>query len=132
MIGLHTDERVALAKALLGASLVPPRPGEEGALALLSIADRDKALLPRLAQALATAGYQFAATRGTREQLARLGLSARLVSKVGQPVGSGEESILDLIASGEVRLVATRRRRNPVRCAMPPRSLQRPRKGSCA
>src|SRR5262249_29472027 len=33
VIGLAAEERVALAKALLGASLVPPRPGEEGALA---------------------------------------------------------------------------------------------------
>ena len=46
VIGIHTDPRVALAKALLGAALVPPRPGEEGALALLSIADRDKGTLP--------------------------------------------------------------------------------------
>ena len=45
VIGIHTDPRVALAKALLGAALVPPRPGEEGALALLSIADRDKGTL---------------------------------------------------------------------------------------
>jgi carbamoyl-phosphate synthase large subunit len=105
VIGLHTDERVALAKALLGASLVPPRPGEDGALALLSIADRDKALLPRLGLALDRAGYQLAATRGTAAQLASIGLAARLVSKVGQPVAPEEESILDLIASGEVRLV---------------------------
>ena len=45
VIGIHDDPRVALAKALLGAALVPPRPGEAGALALLSIADRDKDLL---------------------------------------------------------------------------------------
>ncbi len=42
VIGIHTDPRVALAKALLGAALVPPRPGDDGALALLSIAERDK------------------------------------------------------------------------------------------
>ena len=105
VIGIHTDERVALAKALLGASLVPPRPGPEGALALLSIADRDKGLLPRLARALDRAGYTFAATRGTARDLASLGLSARLVSKVGQPVDGDEESIVEVIASGEVRLV---------------------------
>ncbi len=45
VIGIHTDPRVALAKALLGAALVPPRPGADGALALLSIADRDKGTL---------------------------------------------------------------------------------------
>ena len=64
VIGIHTDPRVALAKALLGAALVPPRPGADGALALLSIADRDKELLPRLAAALAGAGYRLAATPG--------------------------------------------------------------------
>ncbi len=105
VIGLAADPRVALAKALFGAALVPPRPGDDGALALLSIADRDKALLPRLGDALARAGYRLAATAGTREVLERAGLPARLVSKVGAPVGEGEESILELIASGEVRLV---------------------------
>jgi carbamoyl-phosphate synthase large subunit len=105
VIGLHTDGRVALAKALLGASLVPPRPGPDGALALLSIADRDKELLPRLGRALDRAGYRLAATRGTARELAAIGIPARLVSKVGAPVGPDEESILDVIASGEVRLV---------------------------
>ena len=62
VIGIHTDPSVAMAKALLGAALVPPRAGDEGALALLSIADRDKELLPRLATALKAAGYALAAT----------------------------------------------------------------------
>ncbi len=105
VIGLHRDERVALAKALLGASLVPPRAGADGALALLSIADRDKALLPRLGRALERAGYQLAATPGTAKVLVATGLTARVVSKVGRDLGPDEESILDLIASGEVRLV---------------------------
>ena len=54
VIGLHTDARVATAKALVAAALVPPRPGPAGALALLTVADRDKALLGPLAAALAT------------------------------------------------------------------------------
>ena len=58
VIGLHTDPRVALAKALVGASLVPPRPVTGSDVALLSIADRDKALLPRLAAALVRGGYR--------------------------------------------------------------------------
>ncbi len=105
VIGLHTDERVALAKALLGASLVPPRPGPGGALALVSIADRDKALLPRLGRALDRAGYQIAATEGTARGFAAMGLAVRIVAKVGEPAVAGVESILDLIKSGEVRLV---------------------------
>ena len=107
VIGLHEDRRVALAKALLGAALVPPRPGEGGALALLSIADRDKALLERLATALATAGYRLAATPGTRTALAEAGYEASPVAKLGEAAdpAAGEVPILELIATGEVRLV---------------------------
>jgi carbamoyl-phosphate synthase large subunit len=116
VIGIHVDARVALAKALTGAALVPPRaragparsggssrPG--GALALLSIADRDKALLGRLATALANAGYELAATPGTRAKLADLGHMARAVAKLGEEAADGEVPILELIESGEVRLV---------------------------
>jgi carbamoyl-phosphate synthase large subunit len=107
VIGIHTDLRVALAKALLGAALVPPRPGADGALALLSIADRDKGTLGRLAAALAGAGYRMAATPGTRASLADAGYDARPVAKLGEVAdeAAGEVPILDLIASGEVRLV---------------------------
>jgi carbamoyl-phosphate synthase large subunit len=107
VIGIHIDPRVALAKALLGAALVPPRPGAGGALALLSIADRDKWTLARLAAALAGAGYRMAATPGTRAALAEAGYEARPVAKLGERAeeGKGEVPILDLIASGEVRLV---------------------------
>jgi carbamoyl-phosphate synthase large subunit len=104
VIGLHTDPRVALAKALVGASLVPPRPDEGADVALLSIADRDKRLLPRLAAALTAGGYRLAATRGTRAALAAAGYEARAVAKLGEDPGSGV-SIVDLIAGGTVRLV---------------------------
>jgi len=107
VIGIHTDPRVALAKALLGAALVPPRPGPTGALALISIADRDKEDLPRLGAALVAAGYRLAATAGTRAGLAAAGIDAAPVAKLGATadVDAGESDILELIASGEVRLV---------------------------
>ncbi len=112
VIGLHEDPRVALAKALVGAALVPPRSatdldGDARPLALLSIADRDKALLPRLAAGLAGAGYRLAATPGTRTALAATGYDARPVAKLGEAadVAIGEVPILDLIAGGSVRLV---------------------------
>ena len=107
VIGIHADPRVALAKALLGAALVPPRPGDRGAVALLSIADRDKALLARLASGLVAAGYRLAATPGTREWLEESGHDALPVAKLGAVVDAsiGEVPILDLIAGGEVRLV---------------------------
>ncbi len=107
VIGIHVDPRVALAKALIGAALIPPRPGVGGELALLSIADRDKGSLTRLASALTTAGYRLAATPGTRMALAAAGFDARPVAKLGEAADDsiGEVSILDLIASAEVRLV---------------------------
>jgi len=105
VIGLHTDVRVATAKALVAAALVPPRPGSDGALALLTVADRDKALLGPLAAALTRAGYRLAATPGTRAALAALGHETEAVAKLGAAAGPGEVPILELIASGRVRLV---------------------------
>jgi carbamoyl-phosphate synthase large subunit len=108
VIGIHTDPRVAMAKALRGAALVPPRAGVgDGAVppvALLSIADRDKATLPRLATALVTAGYRIAATLGTAAALAAHGFEADVVTKLGEPQEGGP-GILDVIAAGAVRLV---------------------------
>jgi carbamoyl-phosphate synthase large subunit len=105
VIGIHTDPRVALAKAMQGAALIPPRPGAEGALALISVAERDHGELPRVAVALARAGYRFAATAGTAAELRKLGFEAQVVTKVGETAAEGCVPILDLIAGGSVRLV---------------------------
>jgi carbamoyl-phosphate synthase large subunit len=93
-----------MAKALAGASLLPPR-ATPGAIALLTIADRDKEYLPALAAALTRAGYALAATPGTRAVLAAAGVETTPVAKLGDD-GSGEgPPILELIAGGSVRLV---------------------------
>jgi carbamoyl-phosphate synthase large subunit len=104
VIGLHTDARVAMAKALLAASLRPPVPGPDGALALLSIADGDKESLPALAAALARVGYRFAATAGTAAHLRQLGHRVREVTRVGEE-DPRLPTIVETIASGEVVLV---------------------------
>jgi carbamoyl-phosphate synthase large subunit len=107
VIGIATDPRVAMAKALTGASLIPPRAGAgEPPLALLSIADRDKWGLADLGHALVRAGYRLAATGGTRALLEQAGIEGIApVAKLGaEPVGD-EAGILELIASGTVRLV---------------------------
>ena len=104
VIGLHTDAGVALAKALGAASLRPPVPGPEGARALVSIADRDKAQLPELAEALARVGYRFAATTGTAALLRELGHDVLEVAPLGEE-GSGLTPILDVIGGGDVALV---------------------------
>jgi carbamoyl-phosphate synthase large subunit len=104
VIGIHKDPRVAMAKALLAASLRPPLPGPDGALVLVSLADRDKPRLAELATALADAGYRFAATRGTAAALRALGHPTREVERLGQDEAR-DPDILAAIFSGEVRLV---------------------------
>ncbi|HET7181982.1 MAG TPA: ATP-grasp domain-containing protein, partial [Candidatus Limnocylindrales bacterium] len=118
VIGIHLDPRVALAKALRGAGLLPgivPPPASfaeatepaEAPLALLSIADRDKPQLVRLARALELAGFGLAATPGTRATLAGAGIAAAPVAKLGaEPDPAlGEAALLDLVRSGRTRLV---------------------------
>jgi carbamoyl-phosphate synthase large subunit len=97
-----------MAKALTGASLIPPRAAAgdaEPPLALLSIADRDKWGLTELARALVAAGYRLAATAGTRAALAAVGIDAEPVAKLGAETEPEEAGILELIAGGRVRLV---------------------------
>jgi carbamoyl-phosphate synthase large subunit len=106
VIGIAVDPRVAMAKALTGASLIPPRPGDgEPPLALLSIADRDKWGLLDLARALTRAGYRLVATAGTRAALVKVGLAVEPVAKIDTEPAAGEPGILDLISGGRVRLV---------------------------
>jgi carbamoyl-phosphate synthase large subunit len=104
VIGLHHDADTALAKALLAASLRPPMPGVDGALALVTVADRDKHRLRQLAGALAKAGYRFAATAGTASELRALGHDTLEVTRVGE-VDEARPAILDVIAAGGVSLV---------------------------
>ena len=126
VIGIHEDARIALAKALRGAGLVPAldppaasfaAATEAGAgeaarpLALLSIADRDKPQLLRLARALDRGGFRLAATDGTRAALEAAGLEAAPVAKLasvdadGRPIDGAIRDVVGLIRSGEVRLV---------------------------
>jgi carbamoyl-phosphate synthase large subunit len=104
VIGLHADPRVALAKALVAASLRPPTAPEAGALSLLSLADPDKEHLAELAARLAAGGYRFVATHGTAVELRILGHEVEEVVRVGEEAGSGR-SVLDAITSGDVLLV---------------------------
>jgi carbamoyl-phosphate synthase large subunit len=104
VIGIHQDPRVALAKSLLAASLRPPLPGRDGALVLVSLADRDKPRMAELAAALSDAGYRFAATHGTAAALRALGYTAREVGRLGED-GGRDPDMLAAITSGEVRCV---------------------------
>ncbi|MEP7379953.1 MAG: carbamoyl-phosphate synthase large subunit, partial [Chloroflexota bacterium] len=104
VIGIHADPRIALAKALVAASLRPPVAPDTGAMALLSLADGDKPHLAELATRLARGGYRFCATHGTAVALRVLGHEVEEVARVGEAAGSGR-SVLDAVRSGEVLLV---------------------------
>jgi carbamoyl-phosphate synthase large subunit len=117
VIGIHEDVRVALAKALRGAGLLPTLPSRAGLassdrpLAAISIADRDRPQLLRLATALDRAGFRLAATDGTRAALAAAGFDAEPVAKLsafdaaGQPIAGAIPDMVGLINAGEVQLV---------------------------
>ena len=108
VIGIHTDPRVALAKALLGAALVPPRPGADGrARAAVDRGPRQGARCrgsPRRWRRPAI---------GWRRRRGRARRSPRPATRRGRSPSSARSRtrrsarspILDLIATGEVRLV---------------------------
>jgi carbamoyl-phosphate synthase large subunit len=104
VIGIHEDPRVALAKALRGASLMPGHTDGRN-LALVSLADSDKPLLPRLAGALTRAGYDLAATDGTRAALGVAGFMAEPVARLASGPSAGLPDVIGLIESGRVGLV---------------------------
>ena len=127
VIGIAEDPRVALGKALLGAALLPPRPGAEGALALLSIADRDKESLPRLAAALIVG--RVSARRDRRDagrRWRRRAIEARPVAKLGAAPDAERDRGRDP-RSHRVPAMSgsssTRRHRARARSATPPRSV---------
>ena len=91
VIGLGLTAEEALGKALIAANLLPPPPRDSQRIALLSIADRDKHLVARLATPLLAAGYELVATPGTRSALAALGIEP---AHVIQPVAHAIQSRL--------------------------------------
>jgi carbamoyl-phosphate synthase large subunit len=104
VIGLHTDARVAMAKALAAAALRPPVAGEGGGIALLSLADRDKSLLLPLAGALRAAGYGLCATRGTAVALRVAGFEVEELARLDEEAGA-RKNVVEAIRSGDVTLV---------------------------
>ena len=129
VIGIHADPRVAVAKALVAASLRPPIPPADGQppVALLSIADRDKDSLGELAARLTTAGYRLRrdARHGCRAARAWATRSSRS-SALGEvarrrPNGARRDRSGDVSARRQHALArvapGARRRRHPPRRA---------------
>ena len=119
VMGIGPSAAIAYAKALRGAGHTVPSDGA----AFISLADRDKASGVVCAQMLVDLGFKLFATHGTAGHLARNGIPATHVDKVGEgpydPVQLIEEGRIDLVvntpaggkARGDgriIRLAATR------------------------
>jgi carbamoyl-phosphate synthase large subunit len=83
-------------KAQLGAGLKLPREGT----VFVSVNDRDKPFVVRVAKRLAELGYSFVATARTRETLVTEGVPTEFVFKVNE----GRPNVVDLIKSGKIQL----------------------------
>jgi len=87
----------AYAKAQLASGVVIPRSGN----ALLSVRDRDKVGLVKLAKILIDRGFDIVATHGTAKALAEAGVKCRRANKVRE----GRPHIVDMIKNGEISLI---------------------------
>jgi len=94
VMGIDDDYPSALLKAFIAAGLSP----KPGGMALLTLADADKARGVEIARHLARRGYQIGATAGTRAVFTEAGVTAEEVPKIGL----GSPDILERVRSGEV------------------------------
>jgi carbamoyl-phosphate synthase large subunit len=76
-----------------------PLPASGGVF--VSVADRDKRAIVLPARRLADLGFEILATAGTAAVLERAGVRVRTVGKVSE----GDDRLVSLLASGDVRLV---------------------------
>jgi carbamoyl-phosphate synthase large subunit len=87
----------AYLKAQLGAGLKLPREGT----VFISVNDKDKPEVVRVARRLAELGFRLIATHNTRDVLLMNGVEAGFVFKVNE----GRPNIVDLIKNGQIQLV---------------------------
>jgi carbamoyl-phosphate synthase large subunit len=97
VMGIARDFPTAFAKAQAAAG--SPLPG--GGTAFISVTDSDKAGVFAVAQILHDNGFRILATRGTAEAIARMGVPAKPINKLGE----GSPHVVDWIERGEVTLI---------------------------
>ncbi|QMV85386.1 carbamoyl-phosphate synthase large subunit [Corynebacterium hindlerae] len=71
----------------------------------VSVANRDKRTLIFPIQRLATLGFKILATSGTAGMLRRNGVPCEIVLKQSEARGTGRESVVDMINSGQIDLI---------------------------
>ncbi|MGZ6644844.1 MAG: carbamoyl-phosphate synthase large subunit, partial [Solirubrobacteraceae bacterium] len=97
VMGIAPDFPTAFAKAQAAAGAALPDAGT----AFITVTDSDKAGAVAVAQTLHDLGFRIVATRGTSEAIARMGIPAIAIKKLGE----GSPNVVDWIESGEVDLV---------------------------
>ncbi|MFA6031047.1 MAG: carbamoyl-phosphate synthase large subunit [Elusimicrobiota bacterium] len=97
VMGIDADFARSFAKSQAAAGTPLPVSGS----VFLSVRDEDKAALLPVATALQGLGFALHATRSTQAHLARHGVSAKLVHKIGE----GKPDPVDLLKQGGVSLV---------------------------
>jgi carbamoyl-phosphate synthase large subunit len=101
VMGIDSELRPALAKALIAANLMLPL---EGAI-LVTIADRDKAEAVPWLKLLHETGYRLWATSGTAALIHGLGIPVTTVNKAGEPPPNAKTVVADGIVDGVVNTV---------------------------
>jgi carbamoyl-phosphate synthase large subunit len=96
-MGVATSFGLAFSKAQLAASQRLPSTGA----VFLSVNDRDKDGLLRVARKLAELGLSMVATRGTAAFLSEAGVAVDPVFKVNE----GRPNVVDLIGDGKIHLI---------------------------
>jgi carbamoyl-phosphate synthase large subunit len=97
VMGIARDFPTAFAKAQAAAGVPLPSEGT----AFITVTDSDKAGAFAVAQILHDCGFRIVATRGTAEAIARMGVPAERLNKIGE----GSPHVLDWIERGDVDLV---------------------------
>jgi carbamoyl-phosphate synthase large subunit len=97
VMGVAHDFPTAFAKAQAAAGLVLPSEGT----VFLTVADSDKSGAFGIAAQLHDLGFRILATRGTAQAIARMGVPAETLNKIGE----GHPHVVDRIEAGDVDLV---------------------------
>tara|TARA_E500000178_G_scaffold333410_1_gene368343 strand:- start:60475 stop:63696 length:3222 start_codon:yes stop_codon:yes gene_type:complete len=97
VMGIGASFAEAYGKAQLGSGEILPRSGN----VFISVRDRDKQLVPAMAEDLVKLGFSLFATRGTAEVIKSHGISVSIVNKVQE----GRPHIVDMIKSDQIDLI---------------------------
>jgi carbamoyl-phosphate synthase large subunit len=97
VMGFDDSFGMAFAKAQVSAGNVLP---EEGKV-IVTVNERDRETVTPMLRRLRDLGFELMATKGTQEHLARLGVPAELVYKVGE----GRPNIVDHIVTHDIALL---------------------------